>query len=85
MSVSRLLTAHRGRYGDWVRDVSLAVAEVDRSIYKLEGWDKGQQRVGSGQDAKDGRRIDLERLSHAARHLRDVFSGRGYFNLTDSD
>jgi hypothetical protein len=77
--VVRLLDSRRGRYHEWVRAVAEAVAVVDQAAGAAGGLaDTGKGRAGEA-------RARLEALARAARHLKEVFSGRGWFNPTHSD
>lgn len=84
--VAHLLLKYSGKYAAWVQAVGQAVAAVDHAVVQL-----GRPSSGLGRGMvprlpqKDEIRNQLESLAKAARHLKEVFSGRGYFNYGHSD
>lgn len=84
--VAQLLLKYSRKYAAWVQAVGRAVAAVDHAVVQLGPPSSG---LGSGMVPrllnKDEIRNQLGSLAKAARHLKEVFSGRGYFNYGHSD
>lgn len=82
IAASRRLLENEGRYAQWVAGVAAAVVAVDTQAAAVEQLMRNKETTGS---AESEVRSALECLSEAGKHLKDVFSGRGYFNYGGSD
>ena len=77
-TAAQLVLQHQGRYKDWVEDVEHAVADVNGAVDRVHP-------ARTTQTVPEDTRGHLEALARAGRRLKEVFSGRGYFNHAESD
>ena len=71
-----------GRYDDWLRDVEQLMGDVDKAAKRVSMLGRGAPtEVKTIAEARE----QLLALSEAGKALKQVYSGRGYFNYGESD
>ena len=83
--VAEAAFARCSRYSAWVEAVEQAVEAVDEAVRCVSlPVDLGNEARAAEREPGEIRK-GLEMLTEAGRHLKEVFSGRGYFNYDQSD
>jgi len=75
-----------GRFDSWLVEVQQAISHVDRDAYAIQELVRRRAETSTGILAPESElREYLSSLAKSGRRLKEVFSGRGYFNHGQSD
>lgn len=86
INVRRLFDASVGRYDEWVADVETRVSRVEAAVRQLGALGAhGEAPQEALSFSEDEARKRLLALSESGKALKQIYSGRGYFNYGESD